>query len=75
MVDYIPGIVDNRAPQTEHTPKQSKGGTFAPADMDVLKRALYCYKALLCSTDESERNTSDELVKVSNLLHRIGRIA
>ncbi len=55
--------------------KESKGGTFAPADMEILKRALHAYKDILVRTEESERNTSDELSKVANLLHRIGRIA
>lgn len=55
--------------------KEVKGGAFATADMELLKRALFCYKDWLVSTEESERNTSDELAKVANLLHRIGRIA
>lgn len=55
--------------------KEAKGGTFAPADMELLKRALFSYKDQLVRTEESERNTSDELTKVANLLHRIGRIA
>ena len=56
-------------------PKQVKGGAFATADMEILKRALFAYKDALCRTEESEREASDELVKVANLLHRIGRIA
>jgi len=56
-------------------PNENKGGTFAPADMDLLKRALRHYKDMLVSTEESERNASAELMKVANLLHRIGRIA
>lgn len=75
MVDYIPGIVDERAPQTEHTPKQSKGGTFATTDMELLKRSLMYYKDMLVQSEDSERNASEELIKVANLLHRIGRIA
>jgi hypothetical protein len=55
--------------------KESKGGTFAPADMPVLKNALFYYKQMLVMSEESERNVSDELSKVANLLHRIGRIA
>jgi hypothetical protein len=56
--------------------KENKGGTFAPADMDLLKRALHSYKDALVRTQESERwSGADELVKVANLLHRIGRIA
>jgi hypothetical protein len=57
-------------------PNEVKGGTFAPADMDLLKRALHSYKDALVRTQEGERwSGADELVKVSNLLHRIGRIA
>ncbi len=55
-------------------PKQAKGGTFAPADMPVLKAALYHYKEFLVKNEVSERDTSEELSKVANLLHRIGRI-
>ena len=56
-------------------PSEAKGGTFAPADMELLKRALYCYKDMLTRIEESERTTSPELTQVANLLHRIGRIA
>lgn len=55
--------------------KESKGGTFAPADMEILKKALHAYKYNLLQSELSERNPSDELVKVASLLHRIGRIA
>jgi len=55
-------------------PNENKGGTLAPADMDLLKRALCHYRDQLVSTEESERNASPELMKVANLLHRIGRI-
>ncbi len=56
-------------------PNENKGGTFAPADMDLLKRALRYYKDMLVKSEESERNVSEELSKVASLLHRIGRIA
>ena len=56
-------------------PNEVKGGTFAPADMELLKRSLYCYKDMLSRIEESERTTSPELTQVANLLHRIGRIA
>ena len=55
-------------------PNEVKGGTFAPADMELLKRSLYCYKDMLSRIEESERTTSPELAQVANLLHRIGRI-
>jgi hypothetical protein len=56
-------------------PSENKGGTFAPADMELLRRALRYYKDMLVSTEESERTSSAELMQVANLLHRIGRIA
>lgn len=55
--------------------KEAKGGAFAPADMDILKRALHAYKYNLLCDEENEREISDELAKVANLIHRIGRIA
>ena len=56
-------------------PSENKGGTFAPADIELLRRALRYYKDMLVSTEESERASSLELMQVANLLHRIGRIA
>jgi hypothetical protein len=56
-------------------PNENKGGTFAPADMELLKRALHCYKDMLARIEESERAPSTELVKVANLMHRLGRIS
>ena len=50
------------------------GVTFAPDDMELLKRALYCYKDMLTRIEESESITSTELINVANLMHRIGRI-
>jgi len=38
--------------------KEAKGGTFAPADMPILKNALFYYKDMLVKSEESERNTS-----------------
>lgn len=60
---------------TDALPRQVKGGTFAPADMEILKRALHAYKDVLIITEDNERVISDELAKVANLLHRIRRIA
>jgi hypothetical protein len=56
-------------------PNENKGGTFAPADMDLLKRALRCYKDKLIDVEMPDRGGSPELMQVANLLHRIGRIA
>jgi hypothetical protein len=55
--------------------KEAKGGTFAPADMPLLKNALFFYKEHLVKMEDSERNVSEELAKVASLLHRINRIA
>ena len=53
---------------------EEKGFTFALADVELLKRALHCYKDMLVRIEESERTTSTELINVANLMHRIGRI-
>jgi hypothetical protein len=55
--------------------KESKGGTFAPADMPLIKNALLHYKDMLVKSEESERNVSVELFNVAALLHRINRIS
>ena len=55
--------------------KESKGGTFAPADIPLIKNALFYYKDMLVKSEESERNVSVELFQVAALLHRINRIA
>lgn len=55
--------------------KESKGGTFAPADIPLIKNALLHYKDMLVKSEESERNVSVELFNVAALLHRINRIA
>lgn len=52
-------------------PKQVKGGVFAPADIELIKRALDVYKTKLLESEESERTPSQELVQLANLLHRI----
>lgn len=53
------------------TPKQAKGGVFAPADMDLIKRALYVYKDKLMAEAVSERDIDPELSQLANLLHRV----
>jgi len=63
------------ADRVEVMVKEVKGGTFATSDMELLKRSLMYYKDMLVQTEESERDASEELIKVANLLHRIGRIA
>jgi hypothetical protein len=55
--------------------KESKGGTFAPTDYPVIKRALHSY-LIECLRAEgvSERDPHPDVVVISNLLHRLGRI-
>jgi hypothetical protein len=55
--------------------KESKGGTFAPADYPVIKRALHSYLVeCLRAEGVSEREPHPDVVVISNLLHRLGRI-
>jgi hypothetical protein len=55
--------------------KESKGGTFAPADYPVIKRALHSYLIECMRTEGvSERDPHPDVVAISNLLHRLGRI-
>lgn len=56
---------------TTNAPKQAKGGVFAPADMDLIKRALYVYKDKLMAEAVSERDIDPELSQLANLLHRV----
>jgi hypothetical protein len=49
-------------------PKQVKGGTFAPVDIEIIKEALGWYvKNCYGISDVDERN-------IANLLHRLNRI-
>lgn len=55
--------------------KESKGGTFAPADIPVIKRALQRYITECVVTEGySERDPHPDLAQAANLLHRLGRI-
>lgn len=47
------------------TPKQAKGGVFAPSDIDLIKRAVsfYVNKSLIIEDWEQRQ--------ISNLLHRL----
>ena len=51
-------------------PKESKGGTFAPADVGLIKKLLTVYL-----TDSSFTLTPEEERQAANLLHRLGRIS
>lgn len=52
------------------TPKQAKGGTFAPADIDLIKKLIMSYV-----TDSSITLSPQEEQQAVNLLHRLGRIS
>jgi hypothetical protein len=56
-------------------PKVAKGGVFAPADIDLIKRALHVYLIDCNRTVESERDPHPDVNKIASLLHRLGRIA
>ena len=55
--------------------KEVKGGTFAPSDIPVIKRALHSYLLDLMRLEGySEREPHPDVAVISNLLHRLGRI-
>jgi hypothetical protein len=56
--------------ETLNKPKEVKGGTFAPADIDLIKRVLLSHL-----TDSSLTLTPAEEQQAVNLVHRLGRIA
>jgi hypothetical protein len=49
--------------------KEYKGGVFAPADFELIKRALSAYRNDLLDAEGEEVDA--ELAKVASLLHRI----
>lgn len=49
-------------------PKESKGGAYAPADVPLIKDALY---TLLKTLDKDDTRVT----QAANLLHRLGRIS
>ena len=52
-----------------------KGGTFAPTDIPVIKRALHSYLLDLMRVEGySERDPHPDVAVIANLLHRLGRI-
>ena len=51
-------------------PKTAKGGTFAPADVDLIKKLIMSHV-----TDSSITLTPQEEQQAINLLHRLGRIS
>jgi hypothetical protein len=56
--------------ETPNTPKQAKGGTFAPADIDLIKKLIMSHV-----TDSSITLSQQEEQQAINLLHRLGRIS
>ena len=48
-------------------PKEAKGGTFAPADIPLIKAALQTHVKTL---DDNHPDVS----KIASLLHRLGRV-
>jgi hypothetical protein len=56
--------------------KEVKGGTFAPADTPIIKRALQSYIAAIQKIEGySDRDPHPDLSAAANLLHRLGRIS
>jgi hypothetical protein len=56
--------------ETPNTPREVKGGTFAPADINLIKKLLMSYV-----TDSSLTLSPQEEQQAINLLHRLGRIS
>ena len=56
--------------ETLTTPKQAKGGTFAPADVELIKKLIMSHV-----TDSSITLNPQEEQQAINLLHRLGRIS
>lgn len=61
--------IENEMNDFNPGPKQAKGGTFAPADINLIKNALQFYV-----NHSGDLPTATERQAV-NLLHRLGRIA
>jgi hypothetical protein len=49
-------------------PKEARGGTFAPADVKIIKDSLDYY------VHYSDTITADDERHIANLLHRLNRI-
>lgn len=60
----------NLGPVISKTPREVRGGTFAPADIPVIKRALHMYLIDCMRSDEDHPDISH----ISNLFHRLNRI-
>lgn len=53
--------------KTINSPKESKGGAFAPTDIPLIKAALHSYVKTLDENDP-------DVTKIASLLHRLGRV-
>lgn len=51
-------------------PRMAKGGTFAPADIELIKKLL-----LAQLSDSSYTLSESEFQQAANLVHRLGRIS
>ncbi len=49
----------------------AKSELFVSSDIALIKRALDVYRTQLLQTEESERETSSELVQLADLLQRL----
>lgn len=58
------------AGKASKTPREVRGGTFAPADIPLIKRALHVYLIDCMRSNEDHPDVSH----ISNLFHRLNRI-
>jgi hypothetical protein len=61
---FIPGF-GTEARQEANTPKQVKGGIFAPSDIELIKRAVSFYSRKSMTIEDWEER------QIANLLHRL----
>ena len=69
MTDFIPGLGTEARNEEYGAPKTAKGGVFAPADIDLIKRLIMAHVS-----DSSLFLTPSEEQQAINLLHRLNRI-
>jgi hypothetical protein len=51
-------------------PREVRGGTFAPSDIPIIKRALAVYLTILNENYQDH----DDINSIAHLLHRLNRI-
>ena len=55
--------------------KEAKGGTFAPSDIPIIRRALHTYLVDIQRIEGySDREPHPDLNAVASLLHRLSRL-